>query len=236
MTADWVKDRWTTQDGRRFVRYLATLARPDKQEWERRIVATAMPLLAIDTPTLEEIARTIAQGNWLSFLDLDLSDYYECLIVRAKLIARIKQWDILQAQLNRYVPHIDCWATCDCLKVHRSMLKQPLWNRLGEYLQSPLPFVRRVGIVLGMGYIGGDYTSAMLQRLGSLLEEKDYYVNMAAAWALCECFIKSRDLTLAYWQPTTFTAFVNNKAISKCRDSYRVSPEDKQRLLSMRQK
>ena len=31
-----------------------------------------------------------------------------------------------------------------------------------------------------------------------ILEEKEYYVNMANAWLLCECLIKEREKTLKF--------------------------------------
>ncbi len=54
---------------------------------------------------------------------------------------------------------------------------------------------------------------------------------MANAWLLCECFIKQREKTLAFLEKNNINKFAINKAISKCRDSYRVSDKDKKKLL-----
>ena len=63
--------------------------------------------------------------------------------------------------------------------------------------------------------------------LDSLSQEKEYYVNMSAAWLLCERFIKCRQNTLNYFELNKTNSFIINKAISKCCDSFRVSKEDK---------
>ena len=68
----------------------------------------------------------------------------------------------------------------------------------------------------------------------SLGEETHYYVNMANAWLVAECFTKQRDKTLNLIKNKTLNKFVQNKAISKCRDSFRVSPEDKELLKTFR--
>ncbi|MDO4321974.1 MAG: DNA alkylation repair protein [Lachnospiraceae bacterium] len=58
----------------------------------------------------------------------------------------------------------------------------------------------------------------------------DYYIRMAQAWALSVCFVKYRDKTLRLLEERCMDAWVQNKAIQKCRESYRVSAEDKELL------
>lgn len=54
---------------------------------------------------------------------------------------------------------------------------------------------------------------------------------MCIAWLVCELMIYNRDKTLKYLENHNLNTFTINKAISKCRDSYRVSKEDKEVLL-----
>ena len=61
-----------------------------------------------------------------------------------------------------------------------------------------------------------------------------YYVKMAVAWLLSYCFIKFRDKTLKYFKNNSLDKFMHNKAISKCRDSFQVSSEDKEMLKDLR--
>ena len=55
-------------------------------------------------------------------------------------------------------------------------------------------------------------------------------------YALAECFAKNRDKTLGYFENNCTNDFIVNKAISKCRDSFRVSKEDKDYLLNFKRK
>ena len=54
---------------------------------------------------------------------------------------------------------------------------------------------------------------------------------MMNAWLLCNLFIKRREKTISFLQNNKLNKFTINKGISKCRDSFRVSKEDKEYLL-----
>ena len=57
---------------------------------------------------------------------------------------------------------------------------------------------------------------------------------MIISWLVCELFIKQREKTIEFLKINKLNPFQINKAISKCRDSFRVSKEDKENLLEFR--
>ena len=57
---------------------------------------------------------------------------------------------------------------------------------------------------------------------------------MAKAWLLAEAFVKFREPTLAILQTQSLPKFIQNKAIQKIRESYRVSKADKELLLNLK--
>lgn len=61
-----------------------------------------------------------------------------------------------------------------------------------------------------------------------------YYIRMAQAWALSVCFVKYRDKTLRLFEEQKPEPWVQNKAIQKCRESYRVSAADKELLKTLK--
>ena len=67
-----------------------------------------------------------------------------------------------------------------------------------------------------------------------LAARDEYYVKMALAWLVCECFIKFPEPTLGYLRASHLPKWTFNKAISKICDSYRVEPEMKDLLRKMR--
>lgn len=85
-------------------------------------------------------------------------------------------------------------------------------------------------------FVGNDnYIDKIFELLDSFQAEEHYYVNMMNAWLLCECFIKRRELTLKYLNHNKLNKFTINKGVQKCRESRRVSAEDKQMLLKFKQ-
>ena len=60
------------------------------------------------------------------------------------------------------------------------------------------------------------------------IDGKGYYNDMAIAWLLSVAFVKNRDETFEYLNYDKLSNFTHNKTISKIRDSFRVSAEDKE--------
>ena len=68
-----------------------------------------MEVLALETKTLDDIARKIKKGNYLSFLAYNNYPYYENTIISARLISSIKDFDQFKAHLNAYLKYCDNW-------------------------------------------------------------------------------------------------------------------------------
>lgn len=230
-----VKEKWTKKDGIEFNKYLDSLKNSDKIEWTKRIINTNMNLLAIKSPVMKDIAKQIKKGNYFSFLDLMLWDYYEDTVVNGILISQISDFDLMKKYLDIYSSRVDNWSTCDLLSFKIKNQEDKFFNLLNEYIKNEKPFVRRIGINILFDFVNNDdYVSSILEILDKFEFETDYYVNMINAWLLCEMFIKHRDETLRYFESNKLNSFTINKAIQKCRDSYRVTKQDKDLLLKFK--
>lgn len=191
-----------------------------------------MDVLAIKSPEINMIVKEIKKGNYLSFLDLNINNYYECVEINGKLIAGIKDFDTMKKYLDNYSREAENWAVCDLLKFNVKKNEDKFLKLAKEYTKSDLPFARRIGILILFELISNDkYIDRIYEVLSEFYEEKEYYVNMVNAWLLCELFIKRRDKTIGFLKRDLLNAFTVNKFISKCRDSFRVSKEDKEFLL-----
>ena len=229
------KDNWEIKDGIEFNNYLISKINSEKITWTKSIINTNMEVLAIKTPELKSIAKEISKGNYLSFLDLNLNNYYENTIINGCLITKIKDFDLMRKYLNVYFENCDNWATCDLLSFNVKNNEDNYFKLSKEYLKSPKPFVRRGALSILFKLIKYDeYIDSILNIINSLYDEKEYYVNMINAWLLCECFIKRREKTLDLIKNNHINKFTINKAISKCHDSYRVSLGDKEMLKKYR--
>ena len=226
------KDIWNEKDIEEFNKYLESIKREDKIDFTKRIVNTNMKVLGIDIPTLRNISKEIAKGNYMSYLDFKNNKYYENTIINVCLINLIKDFEIKKKYLNNL--YIDNWSTCDILTFKIKGLEKEYWKLSEEYLKSKDAFKRRVGIRILFSYKNTEYVDKVFKIIDKFYNEEEYYVNMAIAWLVCELMIYNRDKTLKYLENHHLNKFTINKAISKCRDSYRVSKEDKERLLKYR--
>ena len=89
-------------------------------------------------------------------------------------------------------------------------------------------------VILKCAYVEFDYLALIFDRVESLAGREEYYIRMAIAWLVAECFIKYPDETLAYMKVTKLPDWTYNKAISKICDSYRVDLEIKNTLRKIR--
>ena len=61
-----------------------------------------------------------------------------------------------------------------------------------------------------------------------------YYVDMAVAWLISYAIVKFPEKTIDLLAQKKLTKFVQNKAICKCRDSFRVDKHVKEMLIEYR--
>ena len=80
-----------------------------------------------------------------------------------------------------------------------------------------------------------DFLDAGLAHIEALTQE-EYYVRMAAAWAVSVCYVKFPEKTLPLLQRQSLPAFTQNKSIQKIRESFRVPQEDKDMLVRYKMK
>ncbi len=232
-----VKEKWNEKDIQEFKQYVESLGNKDKIEWTKNIINTNLPVLAIKADVIKNISKEILKGNYESFLDFMVSDYYEFTAINGGIISKIKDFNLIKKYLNIYVTKIDNWASSDILSFNIKGNEEAFFKLLNEYIKSDKPFIRRVGIVILFNYIDyTEYLPKLFNILNSFYDEEHYYVNMINAWLVCECFIKQKDATLKFLVTHRLNKFTINKAIQKCRDSYRVTKEDKDMLLKYKVK
>lgn len=201
-------------------------------------------IIGIRTPVLRQLAAEIVKGgDWRAYLQKALHGpfiYSEEATLCGMVIGLLKtDFDEILGYLQLFVPRIDSWSICDVtcagLKVFK---KHQAAGRsfLDQYLASANEYELRFAIIMLMAYYHDDsYIDDTLQVLNSTRHE-GYYVKMGVAWALQLCFVKQRDKTLILFQHNNLDDFTLNKALQKCRESFRVSAADKELLQSLKRK
>lgn len=227
-----IKEKWDKENIAEFQQVLRGFENPIKREWATNLLKTDLPVLCITTAVMKDIADKISKGNYLSFLDLMIWEYYENTSINGMLISKIKDFDTFKKYLDIYSSRADNWATCDLLTFHIKGNEQNYYDLTLEYIKSELPFRRRIGMYILFYFINDDnYINKIFDLLNRFEDEDNYYVNMMNSWILSECFTKQREKTLEYLKNNKLNKFTLNKGIQKCRESRRVSLADKDMLL-----
>ena len=206
-------------------------------EFSKRIIPSSRPFIGVKIPKVREISKRIPKEKISEFLEVEPVAIEEVL-ARGMMIARLPYNDMV-SNFDSQVSYIGDWCTCDtfCAAIRKTVSK----NREEFYklkvvplLESSGEFSTRVGVVMLLGYVSSEWLSTIFERVEELASREEYYVKMAVAWLVAECFIKFPEETMEYLRDSSLPAWTYNKAISKVCDSYRVSKEMKNELKKMR--
>ena len=231
---DFIKDEWNKKDIEEFDEYLKSIKREEKVDFTKRTVNTNMEVLGIPTLEMRKIAKEIAKGNYISFLDNFNNKYYENTMISVFLINKIDDIETKKYYFSKLI--IDNWATVDAMTFKIKGNEKGYLNWAKEYIKNEKLFYRRIGVRILFGYTDKEDLTEIFEIINSLYNEEEYYVNMAVAWLMCEIMIKNRKQAFQYLKHHHLNKFTINKTISKCRDSFRVSQKDKEELVKYRVK
>lgn len=216
---------------------LTHLVDDDYRAFAIKGILTNYPFLGVRTPDLRNLAKDIIKSSSREeFLKEDLQSYEE-LTIQGFVIASL-DYEEMKKRLPEYVSKIDNWATTDMVVSSIKSIKKHREDFLPEidkFLKSPHEFTVRTGLIcLKAYYITPDYLAVIFDRVTEVKDREEYYIKMAVAWLISECFIKYPDETHGFLKSKILPAWTQNKSISKIRDSYRVPTEVKNELLSLK--
>lgn len=208
------------------------------KKFHQSLVPGLENMIGVRMPEVRELAKWAAKRDWQAEWDRLSKDCYEELMIKGLLIGYGKlNREEQTAYLREYVPFINNWGICDCCcSTWKFMRKdQKYWfDFLQSYLKSENEFEVRFAVVAMLDHFINDvYIEFLFQAFDEICQE-GYYVKMAVAWAVSVCYIKYPKETWDYLQKESLDDFTHNKAIQKIRESYRVSKEEKERLLQLK--
>lgn len=219
---------------------LLGLADEDYRKFSAGLIPNIDNVLGIRLPVLRKLAKSLARGDWRSYLVQADSEYFEEIMLQGMVIGYAKS-DVEERlrYIEGFVPKIDNWSVCDSFCTGLKFTthnKERVWEFLQPYLQSDQEYEIRYAVVMLLNfYMDEHYIPMILQRLDRISHE-GYYVKMAVAWALSYCYIVLPGPTMAYLDNNTLDDFTYNKALQKITESNRVDPETKIVIRRMKRK
>ena len=206
----------------------------DYKKFNGKIVSdTNYEMIGVRVPEIRNIVKTVvSRKDAYSFFKAE-HFYYEEYLAHGLLISKIDDKEETYALLNDFLPKIDNWAICDTVAMSIKQLakdKKTLYEHILIWLKSDLVYTVRFGIVCLLTYFTEKEYSDKIITIISEIQTDEYYINMALAWLLSVMLVKNYDEYVGLIESKSLPKFVQNKAIDKSRDSFRISKEKKQYL------
>lgn len=193
-------------------------------------------VIGIRTPVLRKFAKAFAKkAEAREFLQQLPHLYYEENNLHMMLITAEKDYEKCLAEVERFVPYIDNWATCDmpapkCFARH----KQELLPKVKEWIRSEETYTIRYGIDLLMAlYLDEDFQPEYPELAASVTSE-EYYVKMVIAWYFATALAKQWDAAIPYIEQRRLSDWVHRKTIQKAVESFRITKEQKDYLRTLK--
>ena len=208
-------------------------------EFQRKLIPNIDPkrICGVRTPDLKNVAKSIASDQDLKsvFMNTLPHDSFEEDQIHAFLISSEKNFESCIEQIDRFLPFVNNWATCD------QMSPKVFQKRHGELLEHALSwtgssetYTRRFGIgMLMRHYLDSDFDPRFLKIVADAYMD-EYYVNMMRAWYFATALAKQYDDAVIFIENGILDKWTGNKSIQKAIESFRVTDEHKEYLKRFR--
>lgn len=208
------------------------------RQFQSKLIPTmdAATIIGVRTPVLRRMAKTLYQdGEYTVFLNELPHSYFEENQLHGFILSEYKDFTSCLAELERFLPFVDNWATCDQMspKIFRKH-RQELLPHIRRWLTSTHVYTVRFAIGLLMQhFLEEDFRPEYLDWVTGIHSEA-YYINMEIAWYMATALVKQWEATIPYIETNRMGKWVHNRTIQKARESYRVTDAQKEYLKTLK--
>ena len=193
-------------------------------------------IIGIRTPELRKFTKEYAKTPEAELFMQELPHrYYEENNMHIMIASWIKDYEKCLAEVKRFLPYVNNWATCDlpAPKVFAKH-KPELMEKIRKWVKAEHIYTCRFGLEMLMThFLDADFKPEYLD-LAADVRLEDYYAKMMAAWFFATALAKQWDAAVAYLETNRLEPWAHNKTIQKARESYRISTEQKAYLRTLK--
>lgn len=217
---------------------LLALAEPEYKAFSERLIPEAPHILGVRMPVLRKLAKTVAKEDFRGWLDNPDIHYHEEIILQG-LVIGCAPMDAAERflRISAFVPKIGNWAVCDAFCSSLTFVKanrERTWDFLQPWFHSGNEFEVRFAVVTALTFFADQEFAASALAIFNEIRQDGYYVKMGLAWAVAEYYIKVPEITEPFLFANDLNDFTHNKALQKITESFRVSPEKKALMRSLK--
>ena len=193
-------------------------------------------VIGVRTPELRDMAKEILRsGEYRDYLEELPHKYFEENQLHAFIISGIKDMDECMMEIERFLPFVDNWATCDQMspKVFKKHKKE-LLSHIKEWIRSEKTYTVRFGVGMLMEHFLDEDYDPIYPAMAAGIRSDEYYVNMMIAWYFATALAKQYESIIPFIEERKLDDWTHNKAIQKSIESRRITDERKAYLRSLK--
>ena len=193
-------------------------------------------IIGVRTPELRKFAKELFKNNkYKDFIEELPHKYFDENQLHAFIIFESKDYDECINLVNKFLPYINNWATCDqgTSKLFKKHTDE-LLKEIKKWIKSKETYTIRFGISSLMRYYLDDKFKPEYLEMVSKIKSDEYYVNMMKAWYFATALAKQYDEAIKYIENKKLDIWTHNKTIQKAIESYRITDKQKDYLRSLK--
>ena len=207
------------------------------RDFQVKLIPTVDPnsIIGVRTPDIKKLAKEMVKSGDISFLNDLPHKYFDENQLHAFIISELKDYDECINYINKFLPYINNWATCDQMlpkifkKNHNKLI-----NEIKLWIKSKDEYSTRFGVSMLMHhFLDTDFKPEYLKLVSNIKSDK-YYVNMMIAWFFQVSLVKQYDYAIKYIKEGKLDTWVHNKTIQKAIESYRITDIQKEYLRGLK--
>lgn len=194
--------------------------------------------IGVRTPELRKLSKELAKREDIrEFLNDLPHQYFDENQLHAFILSGEKDFEKCMEDLERFLPYVDNWATCDQMspKVFRKNRKK-LLESINRWIGSEHTYTVRFAIKMLMEHFLDEDFDPIYPEMVATVRSEEYYIRMMIAWYFATALAKRYDAVLPYLKQEKLDVWTHNKAIQKAVESYRITEEQKIYLKSLKRK
>lgn len=180
-------------------------------------------ILGVRMALLRSLARDVRKNSNLDIFNETSFTYREEKLLYALCIFKMNsKFEDEMRTLDAFLPYIDSWEVTDLLagefcfdKAH----KEAAFDKAASYINSSEQYTVRLGLVIMLKHFNDAIYIERLLHLIKKISVDAYYVNMAAAWLLCELYFTKKDAIEYYLASECANEDIKKKTLQKIRES-----------------
>ncbi|MBR2779356.1 MAG: DNA alkylation repair protein [Firmicutes bacterium] len=208
------------------------------RDFQGKMIPTVPPdtIIGVRTPALRKYAKQLSKTDAAKeFLQALPHAYFDENQLHAFIISEMKDYGTCIAEVDRFLPYVDNWATCDQMspKIFKKH-KEDLLQNIRKWIASEKTYTVRFAIGMLMEHFLDEDFSGEYPEMAAAVRSDEYYINMMTAWYFATALAKQYDAVLPYLENRKLDPWTHNRTIQKAVESRRITAEQKAFLKTLK--